>query len=143
MGVNAWRTDSAYGVRFPEVLGCFSAADTSTDIVPGAVEALSLFFEETERVAALGLERVRELVADEIADGVGVPAGRHGDVWISRVGRADADRVAARAAWTSDSAPIGDGGVGRVTAIAEDVKGDAAWPIPRTLISGGRHFRGT
>ena len=61
--------DSAYGVRFPEVPGCFSAADTFEDIVPGAIEALSLFFEDTEPVPPLGLERVREQVADDIAGG--------------------------------------------------------------------------
>ena len=61
--------DSAYGVRFPEVPGCFSAADTFEDIVPGAIEALSLFFEDAEPVPPLGLERVREQVADDIAGG--------------------------------------------------------------------------
>ena len=61
--------DSAYGVRFPEVPGCFSAADTFEDIVPSAIEALSLFFEDTEPVPPRGLERVREQVADDIAGG--------------------------------------------------------------------------
>ena len=61
--------DSAYGVRFPEVPGCFSAADTFEDIVPSAIEALSLFFEDTEPLPPRGLERVREQVADDIAGG--------------------------------------------------------------------------
>ena len=39
---------SAYGVRFPEVPGCYSAADSFDDIVPNAIEALSLFFEDGE-----------------------------------------------------------------------------------------------
>lgn len=38
--------DSAYGVEFPDVPGCFSAADDKRDIVPNAIEALSLFFED-------------------------------------------------------------------------------------------------
>ncbi|WP_416462760.1 type II toxin-antitoxin system HicB family antitoxin [Sphingomonas sp. VDB2] len=38
--------DSAYGVEFPDVPGCFSAADSREDIVPNAIEALSLFFED-------------------------------------------------------------------------------------------------
>ena len=40
--------DSAYGIRFPEVPGCFSAADAFGEIVPNSIEALSLFFEDTE-----------------------------------------------------------------------------------------------
>ena len=36
--------DSAYGVRFPDLPGCFSAADTFDEIVPNAIEALALFF---------------------------------------------------------------------------------------------------
>ena len=61
--------DSAYGVRFPEVPGCFSAADTFEEIVPSAIEALSLFFEDTDPVPPWGLERVRKQVADDIAGG--------------------------------------------------------------------------
>ena len=40
--------DSAWGARFPEVPGCFSASDTFEEIVPNAIEALSLFFEDSE-----------------------------------------------------------------------------------------------
>ena len=61
--------DSAYGVRFPEVPGCFSAADNFNEIVPRAIEALSLFFEDAEPVAAQGIEVVREQVADDITKG--------------------------------------------------------------------------
>ena len=61
--------DSAYGVWFPEVPGCFSAADTFGEIVPNSIEALSLFFEDIEPVPPRGLESVREQVADDIANG--------------------------------------------------------------------------
>ena len=61
--------DSAYGVRFPEVPGCFSAADAFGEIVPNSIEALSLFFEDTEPAPPRGLESVREQVADDIANG--------------------------------------------------------------------------
>ena len=62
--------DSAFGVRFPEVPGCFSAADAFEEIVPNAIEALSLFFEDnTEPLPPWGLEIVREEVADDIAQG--------------------------------------------------------------------------
>ena len=61
--------DSAYGVRFPEVPGCFSAADTFGEIVPNSIEALSLFFEDAEAAPPQGLENVREQVADDVANG--------------------------------------------------------------------------
>ena len=60
---------SAYGVQFPEVPGCFSAADCFEEIVPNAIEALSLFFEDGEPVPPRGLEVVRDEVAANIAKG--------------------------------------------------------------------------
>ena len=60
---------SAYGIQFPEVPGCFSAADSFEDIVPNAIEALSLFFEDGEPVPPRGMEAVRDEVAGNIADG--------------------------------------------------------------------------
>ena len=61
--------DTAYGIRFPEAPGCFSAADTFGEIVPNAIESLSLFFEDGEPVPPRGLEAVREQVAGDIAGG--------------------------------------------------------------------------
>ena len=60
---------SAYGIRFPEVPGCFSAADSFDDIVSNAIEALSLFFEDGDPVPPLGIEAVRDEVAGDIAEG--------------------------------------------------------------------------
>ena len=37
--------NSAYGVRFPDLPGCFSAADTEDELLPNAMEALEMFFE--------------------------------------------------------------------------------------------------
>ena len=61
--------ESAYGVQFPEVPGCYSAADSFDDIVPNAIEALSLFFEDGEPVPPRGIEAVREQVAGTISEG--------------------------------------------------------------------------
>ena len=61
--------DSAYGIQFPEVPGCFSAADSFEDIVSNAIEALSLFFEDGEPVPPRGIEAVRDEVAKNIAEG--------------------------------------------------------------------------
>ena len=61
--------DSAYGVRFPDLPGCFSAADTFDEIVPNAVEALSLFLEDSAVVPPRGIEAVRREVAEDLAAG--------------------------------------------------------------------------
>ena len=36
---------SAYGVRFPDVPGCFSAADAPQDLISKSIEALALHLE--------------------------------------------------------------------------------------------------
>ena len=61
--------DSAYGVRFPDLPGCFSAADTFEEIIPNAIEALSLYFEDTDIISARGIEAVREEIAEDLAAG--------------------------------------------------------------------------
>jgi predicted RNase H-like HicB family nuclease len=38
--------DSAYGLTFPDLPGCFAAADRAEDILPKACEALELWFED-------------------------------------------------------------------------------------------------
>ena len=62
-------TGSAYGVRFPDVPGCFSAADTFDEIIPNAIEALALFFEDREIIPARSIEAVREEVAEDLTAG--------------------------------------------------------------------------
>ena len=37
--------ESAYGIEFPDVPGCFSAADSADEIISNASEALELWFE--------------------------------------------------------------------------------------------------
>ena len=61
--------DSAFGVRFPEVPGCFSAVDAFEDIVPSAIEAVSLFFEDAKPLPPRGIEFVREQAADDVNRG--------------------------------------------------------------------------
>ena len=41
--------DSAFGISFPDLEGCFSAADTEEEIIAQAQEALELYFEDAER----------------------------------------------------------------------------------------------
>lgn len=61
--------DSAYGVSFPDLPGCFSAADREDDIVGKAVEALTLWFEDQPETAPSPLPRVLELAHEDLAVG--------------------------------------------------------------------------
>jgi predicted RNase H-like HicB family nuclease len=57
--------DSAFGVQFPDVPGCFSASDRMDDLVGNAMEALSFWAEDEAMPAARSIEQI---VADpEIA----------------------------------------------------------------------------
>lgn len=111
--------DSAFGVAFPDIPGCFSAADDVEQLVPNACEALELWFEdEPEEIVPSSLERVRELVATDLAEGaflISVPhirrAGRQVRANISldrgmldAIDRAAADRNLTRSAFLADAA---------------------------------------
>lgn len=51
--------DSAYGLSFPDIPGCFAAAD-SWDAIPSAVaEALDLWFEDMPEVTPTPLDTIR------------------------------------------------------------------------------------
>ena len=77
-------TDSAFGVHFPDLPGCFSAADEVDELVPNACEALELWFEsEASDVEPRSLDDVRELAAVDLASGAFLVAIPH----IRRTGR--------------------------------------------------------
>lgn len=61
--------DSAFGVQFPDLPGCFSAADEVEDVIPNAIEALSLWFEDQDEVAPSPVEKVRFGAATDLAEG--------------------------------------------------------------------------
>lgn len=61
--------DSAFGVTFPDLPGCFSAADSEADIVPNACEALSLWFDDAGDVAPRSLMAILADVAADLAQG--------------------------------------------------------------------------
>jgi predicted RNase H-like HicB family nuclease len=62
--------DSAFGVHFPDLPGCFSAADRMEDIIPNATEALALWFEDGKADAYPSpVEVVRTQVAGDLAEG--------------------------------------------------------------------------
>lgn len=61
--------DSAWGISFPDVPGCFSAADDLDDLVAAAAEALALWFEDQPVVEPRGLEAIRTAAAADLAEG--------------------------------------------------------------------------
>ncbi len=61
--------DSAYGVSFPDLPGCFSAADDYADIVANAAEALDLWFEDMPEVPPRDVGDIRNEVANDLRDG--------------------------------------------------------------------------
>ncbi len=61
--------DSAFGIVFPDLPGCFSAADEAADVVPNAIEALSLWFEDADEVAPSPIDKVRAAAVADLADG--------------------------------------------------------------------------
>ena len=69
--------NSAYGVHFPDVPGCFSAADTFEDVIPNAVEALSLFFEDAEAIEPLDLSAIKDVAAEDLREGATLIAVPH------------------------------------------------------------------
>ncbi|MEZ5790811.1 MAG: type II toxin-antitoxin system HicB family antitoxin [Nitratireductor sp.] len=63
---------SAYGVSFPDLEGCFSAADNTQDIIPNAMEALEFYADDFDTLPApSSLETIRAMqeVAEELKAG--------------------------------------------------------------------------
>ena len=61
--------ESAFGVTFPDLPGCFSAADTEEELLPNACDALDLWFEDAEEVAPMRLDQVKEQAAGDLNEG--------------------------------------------------------------------------
>lgn len=61
--------DSAYGVTFPDLPGCFSAADRIEDVLPNACEALELWFEDADEVEPRHVGAISEACAGDLAEG--------------------------------------------------------------------------
>lgn len=61
--------DSSFGVSFPDLPGCFSAADRIEDVIPHAVEALELWFDDQSDVDPMPLDKAQAASAGELAEG--------------------------------------------------------------------------
>ena len=71
IGVVHQEGDSAFGIHFPDVPGCFSAADEVDDLLANASEALSLHLEGETLPSArsIGELRADDEVARDLEDG--------------------------------------------------------------------------
>ena len=110
--------DSAFGVTFPDLPGCFSASDAIDDVLPNACEALELWFEDADATQPRGLDEIRDLAAPDLAEGafiVAVPritrSGRQVRANISldrgmldAIDRAATERSLTRSAFLADAA---------------------------------------
>jgi predicted RNase H-like HicB family nuclease len=62
--------DSAYGVHFPDLPGCFSAADDLDSVVAEASDAVSLYFEDGDReIVPRSMDAIRQEASDDLAAG--------------------------------------------------------------------------
>jgi predicted RNase H-like HicB family nuclease len=61
--------DSAYGVTFPDLPGCFSAADDLNDVVKNAAEALELWFEDEPFIAPRSAAEIAMEHGEDLARG--------------------------------------------------------------------------
>jgi predicted RNase H-like HicB family nuclease len=61
--------DSVYGVHFPDLPGCFSAADDLEDVLPNATEAMELWLEDEPEPEASSVAAIREKAAEDLAEG--------------------------------------------------------------------------
>jgi predicted RNase H-like HicB family nuclease len=109
---------SAFGVQFPDLPGCFSAADREEDVLPNACDALELWFEDVADVEPRSIEDIRLVAADELACGaflVAVPRIRRigkqvrANISLDRgmldaIDRAASERKLTRSAFLADAA---------------------------------------
>ncbi len=61
--------DSAFGVTFPDLPGCFSAADSEEQLLPNACDALDLWFQDAPEVPPMRLDQVKEQAAEDLSAG--------------------------------------------------------------------------
>lgn len=66
--------DSAFGVEFPDLPGCFSAADRLEDVIPNAAEALELWFEDALEPEPRDLATVTRDAAEDLREGAFIVA---------------------------------------------------------------------
>lgn len=69
---------SATGAHFPDVPGCYAAADDPADILKHAIAALDDYFSDGhEATAPRGIEAIKNEVAEDLAEGAYLLAVPH------------------------------------------------------------------
>ncbi|WP_239806957.1 type II toxin-antitoxin system HicB family antitoxin [Croceicoccus hydrothermalis] len=61
--------NSAYGVEFPDLPGCFSAAGELCDVIRHAREALALWFDDAPETEPRSPERLKETMTGQLPAG--------------------------------------------------------------------------
>jgi predicted RNase H-like HicB family nuclease len=61
--------DSAWGVHFPDLPGCFSAADELDDVLANASEAVGFYLEGEKPPKPSSLEVIRLAAAEDLVEG--------------------------------------------------------------------------
>jgi predicted RNase H-like HicB family nuclease len=61
--------DSAWGVHFPDLPGCFSAADELDDVLANASEAVGFYLEGEKPPKPSSLEAIRLAAAEDLVEG--------------------------------------------------------------------------
>ena len=61
--------DSSWGVHFPDLPGCFSAADDLADVQANASAAVMLYLEGEKAPEPSAIEIIRDMAADDLAEG--------------------------------------------------------------------------
>lgn len=61
--------DSAWGVQFPDLPGCFSAADKLDDVLANASEAVGLYLEGEKAPKPSPIGKIRAMAAEDLAEG--------------------------------------------------------------------------
>lgn len=76
IGVVSKDKESAYCIHFPDLPGCFSAADELKDLPKMALEALGLYFEYADTPTPSPIDEIREKAAEDLSEGaflMGIP----------------------------------------------------------------------
>ncbi len=71
IGIVHQEEGSAFGIQFPDVPGCFSAADDIDDLTANAQEALALYFEDEDMIVPRPLSELQKdsSVIEELTQG--------------------------------------------------------------------------
>ena len=71
IGIVHQEANTAFGIHFPDVPGCFSAADELKDLLANAAEALALHLEDEALPASRSMDALRSDadVAQDLAEG--------------------------------------------------------------------------